>query len=69
MMMRSDISWLLKNIQQKILKDTAMAKLKKPKKLHPSCDPDRSNMCLFTNMSVAIAAIVKTCIRDTNLKN
>jgi len=59
------INWLIKNIQQKVLKDAAVAKLKKLKdleKLYPSCEPDRNNVQkprLFTDMSFAVAAIVK----------
>jgi len=56
------INWLIKNIH---LKDAAVAKLKKFKnleKLYPSCEPDRNNVQkprLFTDMSFAVAAIVK----------
>ncbi|KAL6258750.1 hypothetical protein P5V15_010699 [Pogonomyrmex californicus] len=60
------INWLMKNIQQKVLKDTTITKLQKSKdleKLYPSCEPDRNNgqkSRLFTDMSFAVAAIKKT---------
>lgn len=59
------INWLIKNIQQKILKDDVVTKLQKSKdieKLYPNCDPDRNNTQkprLFSDMSFAVAAIVK----------
>lgn len=72
MMACPQINWLMKNIQQKILKDDVVRKLQKSKdteKLYPSCEPDRNNAQkprLFTDMSFAIAAIVKmTLIHKT----
>ncbi|KMR01322.1 protein abnormal spindle [Lasius niger] len=65
MMACPQINWFIKNIQQKILKDdivTKLQKLKDMEKLYPSCEPDRRNTQkprLFTDMSIAIAAIVK----------
>ncbi|XP_072745833.1 uncharacterized protein [Anoplolepis gracilipes] len=65
MMACPQINWFIKNIQQKILKDdivTKLQKLKDAEKLYPSCEPDRNNTQkprLFTDMSFAIAAIVK----------
>ncbi|XP_029164721.1 abnormal spindle-like microcephaly-associated protein homolog isoform X2 [Nylanderia fulva] len=65
MMTCSQTNWLMRNIQQKILKDDVVTKLQKSKdieKLYPSCEPDRNNAQkprLFTDMSFAIAAIVK----------
>ncbi|XP_024877820.1 protein abnormal spindle-like isoform X1 [Temnothorax curvispinosus] len=59
------INWLMKNIQQKVLKETVVARLQKLKdleKLYPSCEPDRNNVQkprLFTDISFAVAAIVK----------
>ncbi|XP_018308741.1 protein abnormal spindle isoform X2 [Mycetomoellerius zeteki] len=61
------INYLMKNIQQKILKDVIVAKLQKfkdPEKLYPNCEPDRNNLAmqkprLFTDMSIAVTAIVK----------
>lgn len=65
MMACPQINWLIKNIQQKILKDDVVTKLQKSKdieKLYPNCDPDRNNTQkprLFSDMSFAVAAIVK----------
>ncbi|KAL6426055.1 hypothetical protein ACFW04_008971 [Cataglyphis niger] len=59
------INWLIKNIQQKILKDDVVTKFQKSKdieKLYPNCDPDRNNTQkprLFSDMGFAVAAIVK----------
>ncbi|XP_071644132.1 uncharacterized protein [Temnothorax longispinosus] len=59
------INWLMKNIQQKVLKETVVARLQKLKdleKLYPNCEPDRNNVQkprLFTDISFAVAAIVK----------
>lgn len=59
------INWLMKNIQQKVLKDDAVAKLQKFKdleQLYPNYEPDRNNPQkprLFTDMSFAVAAIIK----------
>lgn len=55
----------MNKIQQKVLKDDVVAKLQKLKdseKLYPNCEPDRNNAQkprLFTDMSFAVAAIVK----------
>ncbi|XP_014473333.1 PREDICTED: protein abnormal spindle [Dinoponera quadriceps] len=61
MMARLDINWLLKNIQQKVSKATAISKLQKSKKLeklYSSCEPDKSSTLQFTNMNAAILAII-----------
>ncbi|XP_012059780.1 PREDICTED: protein abnormal spindle [Atta cephalotes] len=61
------INYLMKNIQQKVLKDVVVVKFQKfkdPEKLYPNCEPDRNNLAmqkprLFTDMSIAVTAIVK----------
>ncbi|EFN85420.1 abnormal spindle-like microcephaly-associated protein homolog [Harpegnathos saltator] len=61
MTMRSDISWLLRNIQQKVSTATTMAKLQKSKnleRLYSSYDSDRSSTLQFSNMNAAILAII-----------
>lgn len=59
------INWLIKNIQQKVLKDTTkLQKFKDLEKLYPNCEPDRNNVQkprLFTDMSFAVVAIVRLC--------
>ncbi|EFN67743.1 Protein abnormal spindle [Camponotus floridanus] len=64
MMTCPQIKWWLKNIQQKVLKDDIMTKFQKSKdieKLYPSCESrdNTQERRLFTNMSFAVAAIVK----------
>ncbi|XP_011883068.1 PREDICTED: protein abnormal spindle [Vollenhovia emeryi] len=63
-------SWLIKSIQQKVVKDVKVAtpklqKCKDTEKFYPNCEPDRNNVQkprLFTDMSFAITAIVeRTC--------
>ncbi|KYM97963.1 PREDICTED: protein abnormal spindle [Cyphomyrmex costatus] len=61
------INYLMKTIQQKVLKNIIVPKLQKfkdPDKLYPNCEPDRNNLAmqkprLFTDMSIAVTAIVK----------
>lgn len=64
MAMCPQINWLMKNIEQRVLKDAAVAKLQKFKDWEKYCEPDRKNVqkrtqSLFTDMSVAVAAITK----------
>jgi len=68
----SEINWLMKSIQQKVLKDDTVTKLQKLKdleNLYPSCEPDRYNRKkrprLFTDMTVAVSALVSK-IGDIN---
>lgn len=69
----SEINWLMKNVQQKVLKDVTtikFQKLKDLKNLCPSCEPDRYNRekpRLFTDMTVAVAVLISrigTCINS-----
>jgi len=64
MMTCPQIKWWMKNIQQKVLKDDIVTKLQKSKdieKLYPSCESrdNTQERRLFTDMSFAVAAIVK----------
>lgn len=63
MMTCPEINWWMRNIQQKVLKnETIVTKLQKSKdveKLYPSCEPRDNTRRLFTDMSFAVAAIVK----------
>ncbi|EZA59316.1 Protein abnormal spindle [Ooceraea biroi] len=57
------INWLMKNIQHKILKGASVTKSKDLEKLYPSCEPHQNNVQkprLFTDMSFAVAAIIKS---------
>lgn len=57
------ISWLIKNILQKIFKDTTkFKKFEDLEKSYPNCESDRNSSQkprLFTDMSFAIAAIAE----------
>lgn len=58
---RLEISWLLRNIQQKVSKATAVANLHKSRKLEKlcsTCKSDQGSTLQFTDINAAILAII-----------